>query len=285
MQEIPFYHKGLIICGRERRVGMPELPDVEAMRQYLQDTSLHQEIAQVRVLAASVVKGSSPRDFSEALRGKSFAATGRHGKNLFVRLDDNRWITMHFGMTGGLAYFPETEEKPPYARVVFSFRNGHALAFADQRKFGKISFIPSPQDFIFSRHLAVDALDQKLDLPLFRKILALKRGTVKSVLMDQHGIAGIGNVYSDEILFQAGINPASPVSSLSGEQIGRLYAETKRVLEAAVLSGADPSRMPDGFLIPVRSLGAECPRSGDRLEMKKIAGRSSVFCPKCQPMP
>jgi len=264
---------------------MPELPDVEVMRQYLQSTSLHQEIRLVQVLTASVVKGSSPDAFSASVRGKSFVETGRHGKHLFVMLDDGSWITMHFGMTGNLYYYPVSAKTPFYARVLFLFNNDHALAYNDQRKFGKIDRISSPGEFVSSLHLGIDALDRALDSSRFRKILSNRKGVIKAVLMDQHEIAGIGNVYSDEILFQARIHPAAPVNSLSREQIQTLYSVMKKVLETAIRAKADPSRMPESFLLPVRKSGDICPGCEGEQKVKKIAGRSSVFCPQCQRMP
>jgi formamidopyrimidine-DNA glycosylase len=264
---------------------MPELPDVESLRQYLHATSLHQEIAHVEVFTPSLLKGLSVKEFSETIKGKSMTDTDRHGKNLFVDMEGKKWIAMHFGMTGNLRYFPESDEQPPHTRLLFSFQKGHDLAYIDQRKFGRVSIISSPGEFIRAQHLGVDALDHQLNFSYFEKILGKKKGTIKSVLMDQHTIAGIGNIYSDEILFQAGIHPASPTNSLTEDNLNKLYSAMKHVLEVAVKSKADPSLMPRSFLTPSRSSGAVCPRCGNELKTKKISGRSAVFCGQCQLMP
>src|SRR6266480_6721698 len=115
---------------------MPELPDVEIFKRYLNATSLHQRIANVDVRSAYVLKGVSVRELERRLKRRRFESTRRHGKHLFVRADGDFWLRLHFGMTGSLRYFKHEEQAPTHVRVLFVFSNNYRLAFDDQRKFG-----------------------------------------------------------------------------------------------------------------------------------------------------
>src|SRR5216683_7496785 len=180
---------------------MPELPDVETFKRYLDATSLHQRISSVDVRSAYVLKGVSAHELARRLKGRSFESSRRHGKHLFVRADGDVWLRLHFGMTGSLQYFKHEKQAPTHVRVLFVFANNYRLAFDDQRKFGQIGLIGEVDEFLKKRALGPDALD--VDLAKFRKMMAKHRGAVKSILMNQRLIAGIGNIYADEILFRA----------------------------------------------------------------------------------
>src|SRR6266516_4425304 len=166
-------------CHRRRADGvdpamnklMPELPDVEAFKRYLEATSLHQCIAHVDVLSADLLKGVSGRELARQLRGRRFESTRRHGKHLFVRTDDDIWLRLHFGMTGSLRYFKDEKKAPRHTRVLFLFAKDYRLAFDDQRKFGEIRLIKDVSEFLTKRVLGSDALD--VDLPEFKKVFAL----------------------------------------------------------------------------------------------------------------
>src|SRR6266581_4819859 len=120
---------------------MPELPDVETFKRYLNATSLNQRIANVDVPSAYVLKGVSARQLERRLKRRCFESSCRHGKHLFVRVDGELWLRLHFGMTGSLRYFKQEEQVPKHTRVLFAFANTHCLAFEDQRKFGEIGLI------------------------------------------------------------------------------------------------------------------------------------------------
>src|SRR6184192_3267187 len=115
---------------------MPELPDVETFKRYLDATSLHQRISGVDVQDRYILKGLSMDELARRLKGCCFKSTRRHGKHLFVRTDGDLWLRLHFGMTGSLQYFKDEEQAPKHTRVLFVFSNAHRLAFEDQRKFG-----------------------------------------------------------------------------------------------------------------------------------------------------
>lgn len=264
---------------------MPELPDVEIFRQYLESTSLHKNIVDTEVREPSLVEGTPVQEFRQSLKHKRMTDTARHGKYLLVNLDGQLWIVMHFGMTGALCYYRRGDPEPGQAKIRFTFDTGYHLAYTSRRNLGRVFLITSPQDFISARQLGPDALSQRMDFSLFRRTLGRKKGMIKPALMDQSAIAGIGNIYSDEILFQAGINPARQLDSLGEDQLRNIFAAMKKVLKIAIRFRADPSLFPDECLLPRRVHGGRCPRCRSELKTRKISGRTSFFCPRCQPEP
>src|SRR5216117_3349777 len=147
---------------------MPELPDVETFKTYLDATSLHQRISGVDVRSAYVLKGVSARELERRLKGRCFESSRRHGKHLFVRTDGDLWLRLHFGMTGSLRYFKHEQRTPRHTRVLFVFANGHCLVFEDQRKFGEVGLLKDVDEFLKKRALGRDALD--VSLSQFREI-------------------------------------------------------------------------------------------------------------------
>ena len=186
---------------------MPELPEVETFKRYLDSTSLHQRITNVEVRDAYVLKRVSARELARRLKGRRFENSHRHGKHLFVRAGDELWLRLHFGMTGWLEYLKQHQEAPKTARVIFRFAEQRRLAFDDQRKFGEIELIKNIDEFLQTRGIGPDALE--ITLSQFKAILGKHRGAVKAILLNQQLIAGIGNLYADEILFRARMHPAT----------------------------------------------------------------------------
>jgi len=262
---------------------MPELPDVEAFRRYLDATALRQRITRVDVAASRILTGISARALGRTLVHHRFVSTLRHGKHLFARLDRGPWLMLHFGMTGSLSYYKEDmehHERPRYIQVRIDFDNGHHLAYADPRKLGRIALTDRPSEFIESHRLGPDAL--ALDSARFRELVAASRGAIKPWLMNQQIIAGIGNIYADEILFQARIHPQQSTDTLDKGALTRLFRALRRVLEKAIAAQADPVRMPRTFLLPRRQRGARCPRCDRTLKTMASGGRTTYFCPGCQ---
>jgi formamidopyrimidine-DNA glycosylase len=262
---------------------MPELPDVEVFRQYLNATSLHQKIEAVHINHQRVLKGITRRTLQKRLKGRELEETGRHGKHLFVKTTHNRWLRLHFGMIGFVRYYKNRSRQPEHVRLQLDFSNGYCLIYDNQRLLGQIGWTPSPEEFVRKQDLGPDALD--LDPDEFQQLLSGQRKSVKSALMDQNTIAGTGNIYSDEILFQAEIHPRTAAGDLKKSTLKTLYDEMRRVLREAVESRADPQNFPDRFLIPHRRKDDHCPRCGSRIEKISIAGRSCYVCPHCQKSP
>ena len=258
---------------------MPELPDVENFRKYLEKTSLHQTIRSIKVSLTRILDQVSPQELKRALVGTQLTETLRHGKHLFAKTANGEWLTMHFGMTGFLQYFDTLSKDPSHERLLISFENGNFLAYVNQRMFGRVGLCDSPEDYIKEHSLGPDALH--IEKWQFLELIAHRKTPVKSVLMNQKLIAGIGNEYSDEILFQARIHPLRKTDTLNASELSALYSSTKRVLETAVELGADKNSLPDSFMLKNRGKARQCP-GGGKMEMVKLSGRSSYFCPDCQ---
>jgi formamidopyrimidine-DNA glycosylase len=263
---------------------MPELPDVENFRRYLERHVRGKKIEAVEVRSAKVLKGISGAKLGRRLEGRSFERTRRHGKHLFAALDDGGSLGFHFGLTGCFAFFREGED-PKHERVRFDYHAGEHLAFVDQRMFGRIEWVDDADAYIRKKRLGADALT--VDEKSFLARLERKRGALKAVLMDQSVVAGVGNVYSDEILFQAKLHPKTPAESFDAQALKRLYRTMRRVLETAIEKGAGAEdlerRVPKRWLLPHRSKGAACPVCGGKVAALKLQGRTAYYCPACQP--
>lgn len=260
---------------------MPELPDVEVYRRYMNATSLHQAVSEVEVPAPKLLSGTTPQGLGLALKGRSFCETRRHGKYLFASLGRDKQLVMHFGMTGKLAYARKKHTLHPHAAMRLSFSNGAVLDYIAPRKLGMIGVTAALESFVAENELGPDALgiDEKHWLELARG----RQGSAKSWLMNQEVIAGIGNIYSDEILFQAKIHPARKIKQLDQRELRKLHDATQGVLEAAISVGAEPADMPNDFLLPHRKKDGRCPRCKGKLKQIHVSGRSAWYCPDCQP--
>jgi formamidopyrimidine-DNA glycosylase len=258
---------------------MPELPDVETFRRYFDATSLHKAIAGVQVKAERVLSGLTPADLQKGLINDQFRSSKRVGKYLFGELKAS-WMVFHFGMTGSFQYFKDPEDEPDHTAVLIRFENGYHLAYIDIRKFGLIALTERVDTFIREKNLGPDALSIREDA--FVELLRGRRGSVKAALMDQSLISGIGNIYADEILFQAGIHPENGIDSLAETELHHLYVTLKGVLEAAIEAGAEIEKLPDTYIIPNREKGGICPRCGQPLHTIKVGGRTTYFCPNEQ---
>jgi formamidopyrimidine-DNA glycosylase len=259
---------------------MPELPDVETFKQYFDATSLHQRIDNVDVRDAYILKGVSARELARGLKGRSFESSRRHGKHLFVRADGDLWLRLHFGMTGSLQYFRRNQQAPKHTRVFFVFANSHCLAFEDQRKFGEVGLIEDVNEFLKKRALGPDALD--INLSQFKEIFGKHRGAVKTILLNQKLVAGIGNIYADEILFRTRVHPATQVSALKEKAVTKLFRAARDILKKAIEAKADVNLMPKSWQLPHRGKGGKCPRCGRELKSGTIGGRTAWFCAHCQ---
>ncbi len=162
------------------------------------------------------------------------------------------------------------------------FTNDHSLAYVSQRRLGRVDLTNDLEDFAKEQELGPDALDSGFDLDDYRRVLTRGGGSIKSALMNQKRIAGIGNIYADEILFQSRIHPDKRASEVTDSQLKALSKAIPEVLKTAIERGADPSRFPANYLLPQRETGSTCPVCGGKVKEIKISGRTAYFCPKCQ---
>jgi len=258
---------------------VPELPEVEIYCRYFAEHALGQRIARVRVLDERILGDVRKATFVRSLAGHTFADVRRHGKHLFADAG-GVWLHLHFGMTGDLAYGDDQPSR--FARVIFDFENGRRLAFEDMRLFGVVDLTPTPDDYIAGHGLGPDPLDAKFRLPDFQRLVAKRRGAVKALLMSQDVIAGIGNLYADEMLYQTSIHPRRAVDELSGLEVRGLYAAMRRILKAVIARKARGASYPARYLIEHREEGGPCPTCGAPIRRTVVFGRTTYYCGKHQ---
>ncbi|MGH6921117.1 MAG: Fpg/Nei family DNA glycosylase [Geminicoccaceae bacterium] len=266
---------------------MPELPDVELFRRTLDAHALRRTITRVVVSDARILGDPAKKDFAARLKGNRLEASRRHGKHLLVQLAHDGWLTLHFGMTGNLRYVEPPADDVPYDRVRLGFAGG-SLVYVNERMLGRVGLADDADAFVAAEGLGPDALDPAFDLVALSAALDGRR-EVKAVLMDQSVVAGIGNLYADEILFQARLHPRTPGRTLGKAKRKALSGKIREVLEIAIDCGAGAERflerLPKSYLLPQRHDGGACPRCNQKLATLKAAGRTSYYCPRCQPEP
>jgi formamidopyrimidine-DNA glycosylase len=261
---------------------MPELPDIDVFSRYIDSTSLYLVIEQVEISDERIIKDIDPGDFMQKVKGKEFTSVRRHGKYLFVRLNSPNILMFHFGMTGTFKYLSNSEEPPEYEKVGFVLSNGYRLSFMNKRMLGQVKIIDDESKFLQEKEIGPDALSEEMNWDYFKDQMDGKRGMVKSALMNQKILAGIGNEFSDEILFQLKWYPKIKVTDLDESELQDLYELVKKTLKQGVKSNMEYSLMPGDFMIPQRSTDRKCPRCNSDLERVKVSGRNSTHCPSCQ---
>jgi formamidopyrimidine-DNA glycosylase len=257
---------------------VPELPEIETIRREITPLITGRNLSGVSGSRPTIDPGDSR--FGEDLRGKCVSGTSRHGKYLITGLDGGSVLVFHFGMTGDLRFLEPGDPDPPYCRAHIVFRDGSFLAFTDPRRFGRIVSSPGLEDFIAGKGLGPDAL--ALTRQEAREMVRASRRGIKLLLLDQHRVAGIGNIYADEILFRSRIHPQRNTVTITLQEADGLHKSILSVLKTAVSLSADMDRYPAGWLIPRRSPGQSCPACGGEIDRVLIAGRYSYFCPSCQ---
>jgi len=251
---------------------MPELPEVELYARYFAKHALHRRIARVRVLDDRILGEQRRPKFTRALTGRAFDRVRRHGKHLFAAAGD-AWLHLHFGMSGDLDFY--RDDPPRFARVIFDFDDATHLAFEDMRLFGVAELTPDPEAYVREHDLGPDPLDLKFRLADFRGRVEGKRGAAKAVLMSQDVIAGIGNLYADEILFHTCIHPRRPLTAADAKPV---YAAMRSILTKTIERKARGGSYPPRFLTPHREEGERCPRCGGTILRAVVFGRTTYFC-------
>jgi len=261
---------------------MPELPDVEGFKKYLDATALHKTIKSIEVENDFVLKGMDVEKFKKVLTGDRFSSSKRHGKFLFIDLMKNGYLVLHFGMTGSLNYYKNPEEQKEHERVIFEFENGYRLGYDNQRMLGQVRVVEDLDQFIKKQNLGPDVLDDSFDYQRFREVMNGRRGLLKTALMNQSILSGIGNEYSDEILFQLQLHPKTRIDDLNDEHYKVLFRTIKDTLAKAIERQHSPTGLPDHFLLSHRNKGEKCPRCGHQIETVSVSGRTAYYCPACQ---
>ncbi|MGI4883584.1 MAG: DNA-formamidopyrimidine glycosylase [Janthinobacterium lividum] len=273
---------------------MPELPEVETYRRFIDEVAVGQTITGLAVHDAHVL-AVPEAELRAALLGRTITGTSRLGKNCFVELDNGRLLVLHFGMSGDIGAYRDAADAPRFTRVAWHLSDsGLNLAFVDPRKFGRIRLADSAEAYQKAKKLGPDAL--QISAAELHQKLSRRRVFVKPLLLDQGLTAGLGNWIVDEVLFQARIHPERPGDSLTEAEVGALHAAIQLVLTTAIQHEATYRHFPESFLIHAREWdesaapGSDahtfCPRHPDtKIEKTYVGGRATYTCPKCQPAP
>jgi formamidopyrimidine-DNA glycosylase len=278
---------------------MPELPEVEVIRRDLEKEVVGKKIKSVEVTGLrSIRRHKQKKEFIAALEGHKIVAVARRGKYLVMRLDGTEALIVHLGMSGRLLRAKSARDKAPkHTHVVITFTQGGLMRFVDPRTFGEMFVAPYDEleeNVEELAHIGLDPLETALSWELFGRMLAERRSRLKQLLMDQKFIAGIGNIYSDEILFEAGLRWDRMSDSLSQQEIRRLYRAIVETLQEAVKhrgSSLADQQYVDlfGNLGEYQSHhqvydreGEPCARCRRPIVRARFSNRSTFFCEACQ---
>jgi formamidopyrimidine-DNA glycosylase len=262
---------------------MPELPEVETFRRFFDSKILGKQIKKVIVTDEKILENLTEKELKTIVEGHKFLKTDRWGKFMFAKLSNEKIIIFHFGMTGDFNFIEEYRGKSdlgPHDRVVFHLKNGDALTYVSQRKFGFVSTTKNIKSYMEDKKFGPDAL--KITKEEFYERMYKRKRTIKSALLEQSIVSGIGNLYADETLFQMKIHPKARVNSLNESQLKSMLEKVQQILKLAIENEAFYGRFPKKFFINDREKDGACPRCDTTLKSIKIAGRTSYFCPSCQ---
>jgi formamidopyrimidine-DNA glycosylase len=268
---------------------MPELPEVETIKNELAPRVVGQRFTEVTIFDARLVCGGSAEEVRSGLIGQKVESLERRGKYLIFHLSNGRSLIMHLRMTGILLLDPREVDR--YARAVFHFSNGHHFVFSDRRRLGLIWLVDDANTVACK--LGPEPLDDSFTTDILEQKLSRHHIPVKAALLDQRIVAGIGNMYADEVLFASRIHPLRKADELSAKELRTLHNNIRRILWSAIeCKGAsvDTYIRPEGELGTAHSEfkvahrgGEPCPVCHSDIERCVVQNRGSYFCPKCQP--
>lgn len=270
---------------------MPELPEIETIKNCLIPRLQGLTVTSVDLLRAQAVRGIDPDKWVTQLTGRQVVTIRRRGKYLLFDLSGGLILGIHLKMTGVLQIREATDPPTRYTTAIFGFSGRRRLHFDDQRKFGSLWLADDERDI--TGKLGPEPLEHQFKSELLGEIMGRHRIPVKAALCDQHCMAGLGNMYADEALYAAGVHPLTDASSLSHKRVAELHQAIITVLERGIRhNGASINTycLPDGtrgmaqtqFRVAHRE-GEPCPVCGSPIERIKIRGRGACFCPRCQP--
>jgi formamidopyrimidine-DNA glycosylase len=271
---------------------MPELPEVETVARGLDEQLTGHAITGVDVRWERSIGAPDPAAFAERLVGQTVTGVGRRGKWLVIHLDGSDKLLAHLRMTGQLLLEPAGSPDGDYTRVILHLDDGQRLRFSDMRKFGRLILAKNASDVLGD--LGPEPLAEDFTVERFQAMLAQRRGRIKSLLLNQRFLVGLGNIYVNEALWQARIHPLRPANSLSAGEARRLYDAIRGVLRAAIKEGGTTLengnfRQADGeageFASQLEIYGREgesCTCCGAPVERITVGQRGTYFCPCCQ---
>jgi formamidopyrimidine-DNA glycosylase len=275
---------------------MPELPEVETVRRQLEPTLVGRRFERVRIDDPRLVRPYEPAEVAAELQGERVAAVERRGKYLVVRFESGRVLLIHLRMTGSLLCAPTGSLLPddPHRRAVVRLDDGSDVAYRDVRRFGTWLLLePGEEEAYLAARVGDEPLDTLFTVARLGERLAGRRASLKAALLDQRTLAGMGNIYVDEALWRARLNPLRPAAGLDRDELRRLHRGIRAALEHGLArqgSTLRDYRLPDGsggsMQNEFRVYGRRdepCDRCGTPIARTTVAGRTTWFCPTCQP--
>lgn len=271
---------------------MPELPEVETVRRGLEKLILGKKITTIDIRYSKMIKTDLDQ-FQKELPGQVVKSMGRRGKYLLFYLTDKVLIS-HLRMEGKYFYYPGQVPERKHAHVLIHFEDGGTLVYEDVRKFGTMELLAPEllEAYFLSKKLGPEPTEQDFDLEIFIGALKKSKKPIKSHLLDQTLVAGLGNIYVDEVLWRAKVHPASPSQSLTRAEATAIHEQTIEVLGQAVEKGGSTIRTytnafgEDGTMQDFHQVydkaGQACSCCGSIIEKIQLGGRGTHFCPKCQ---
>lgn len=273
---------------------MPELPEVETVRRSLCALLPHKKIAAAEIFKPQIIAMGDDKAFA-ALIGQEFAAFDRRGKYLIFTMSGGGRMVVHLRMTGKLLYNKERQPREKHDHLCFAFADGSELVYNDTRAFGRFWLTDEAGLAGISglASLGLEPLNEAFSAAYWREQIKRRpRAQVKAALLDQHIVAGLGNIYADEVLFRAGVHPEQKAGALTAEDDERLVCAMREILREAIANRGttfrdyvDGNNQKGGYqqlLRVFQKKGEPCPNCGTPIERIKVAGRSSYFCPNCQ---
>ncbi len=278
---------------------MPELPEVETIKKDLQKKIKGKKIKDVVVNVDKILEKPSLKEFIAKMDSRVIKEINRRGKYIIINLDSKEKLIIHLGMTGLLIYpydrkFVENKINPKHNHLIFTFTDDTQLVFNDVRRFGKVYLVSNINEVEGMAKLGIEPLDENFTPEVFIRMMRKKKNKIKSLLMKQEFITGLGNIYVNEVLYRANMHPLRAASSLTEEEIGKLFREIKFVLSEAVEfrgstvadeayrdTDGEKGKFAEKLQVYARK-GKLCVKCGSILEVIKIEGRSTFICPQCQ---
>lgn len=276
-------------------LSMPELPEVENAVRDLKPRLVGRRVEAVRVLWPRIIHQLLPEAFVDRLTGRQISHVDRRGKFLLLFLEDGQVLLLHLRMTGRLWLVERDEEIDKHTHVVFDLENGQQLRYQDMRKFGRFYLVDEVDEVVGK--LGPEPLSETFTPFDLLEAVQGRRAAIKSLLLDQRVLAGVGNIYADEALFRSGIDPRRPGNSLTLADCSRLHASIRQTLAEAIREGGSTLgssvlsnyRRPNGVRgryqdrhRVYRLAGTPCPVCGSIIQRIKLSQRSTHFCPHCQ---
>lgn len=255
---------------------MPELPEVHTFQQYFNAAALQQQIMHVIVHDDKIIRNMDGNSFADKLAGRTFVSSLRRGKYLFADLDNGDCVLLHFGMTGDLKLYQEEEDRPRFERFAFVFADNNRLGFDDARKFAHVHYLEDRDGYIAEKGLGTDAL--VISEEEFLSAMGKRKTSIKGFLLNQSLVAGVGNLYADEICYRTKVHPASVVAKTPKRKRIEIYNKMKEVLHQAVEKAPYYKDYPENwFWEEWRHLDHLAPDNKSKVQSGKVAGRTTYW--------